>query len=568
MTKKIFKSVLLTACAVLALCTVFMLAMLNQYAGTQVRQELSGEAALAARGIEESGEGYFDGLSPDNRITWVSADGTVLYDSAADAAALPNHGDREEIREALQSGTGYSERYSVTMSQKTVYYALRIFDGSVVRISKEQTTVWMTVLDHLGIVLAIAAAIVLLSVAIAVAVSRKIVRPINNIDPEHPVIDVKYQEISPLLQKIRRQNLLIDRQMTDLRRRQEELRAITENMSEGLILTDEKGAVLFNNSSALRLLGLKSESDWAADMAPERAEVFRTAVRKASAGSHCEMRMEADGKIYQLLANPVTVEGKISGAVVILLDVTEKEQRENMRREFTSNVSHELRTPLTSIYGIADMMVSGIVRSEDMRKFAGDIFSEAGRLIALVNDIIRLSQLDENAAPAEFAPVELYAAAKDTAARLSAIAAGKDVAISVGGEKLTVRGDRAVIGEMLYNLCDNAVKYNRPGGTVTVTVENRGGRAAVVVADTGIGIPKEHLSRIYERFYRVDKSHSKAIGGTGLGLSIVKHGALVHGAEITTESTVGKGTTITVLFPAKLTLPDGTGSCAPSEKEI
>ena len=551
MTKKIFKSVLLTSCAVLLLCTVFTLALLSQYAGTQVREELSGEAALAARGIEESGAGYFSGLTPDNRITWVAADGTVLYDSAEDSATLPNHGDREEIREALQTGTGYSERYSVTMSEKTIYYALRIFDGSVVRISKEQTTVWMTLLDHLGIVLLIAASIVLLSVGIAVVVSRKIVRPINNIDLEHPVIDVKYQEISPLLQKIRRQNLLIDRQMSDLRRRQEELRAITENMSEGLILTDERGTVLFNNSSALRLLGLTPTSDWTADMPPERAEIFRTAVRKATSGNHCEIRMEADGKTYQLLANPVTVEGKVSGAVLVLLDVTEKEQRETMRREFTSNVSHELKTPLTSIYGIADMMVSGIVREGDMRKFAGDIYSEAGRLITLVNDIIRLSQLDEDAAPAEFAPVDLYAAAMDTASRLSGIAAEQGITLSVTGGKQTVRGDRAVIGEMLYNLCDNAIKYNKPGGTVTVTVENRDGRAAVVVADTGIGIPKEHLSRIYERFYRVDKSHSKAIGGTGLGLSIVKHGALLHGAEILTESTVGQGTTITILFPAK-----------------
>jgi len=568
MTKKIFKSILLTSCAVLLLCMVFMLALLNQYAGTQVREELSGEASLAARGIEESGAGYFEGLTSDNRITWVAADGTVLYDSAVDSATLPNHGDREEIREALQTGTGYSERYSVTMSEKTVYYALRIFDGSVVRISKEQTTVWMMLLDHPGIALLIAAAIVLLSVGIAMVVSRKIVRPINNIDLEHPVIDVKYQEISPLLQKIRRQNLLIDRQMADLRRRQEELRAITENMSEGLILTDERGTVLFNNSSALRLLGLTPASDWTADMPPERAEIFRTAVRKATSGNHCEIRMEADGKTYQLLANPVTVEGKVSGAVLVLLDVTEKEQREIMRREFTSNVSHELKTPLTSIYGIADMMVSGIVREGDMRKFAGDIYSEAGRLITLVNDIIRLSQLDEDAAPAEFAPVDLYAAAMDTASRLSGIAAEQGITLSVTGGKQTVRGDRAVIGEMLYNLCDNAVKYNKPGGTVTVTVENRDGRAAVVVADTGIGIPKEHLSRIYERFYRVDKSHSKAIGGTGLGLSIVKHGALLHGAELVTESTVGQGTTITVLFPAKLTVSAGAYPCAVPEKEI
>ena len=549
MTKRISRSILLVAFAAFAVCFAFMIYAQYRTARTAAFERLRVEASYVRYEIERDGDAYFDAPAlTSDRITHVAPDGTVLYDSAAAASELENHALRREIADALETGVGQSERRSDTLGVTTVNYAVRLADGSVLRVSTGRQTLGALLISMLAPAAALVALVALCGVALASTISARIVAPINEIDPENPDIDERYPEIAPLLHKISRQNELIRKQLADMKRHQEEFRAITENMDEGFLLIDKKTDILSYNASALRLLGRGRTGENGSVFALNRAPSFRAAVGEALSGRHNEKTLETDGRIYTLIANPVTENGQTDGAVIVILDVTEKRQREQMRREFTSNVSHEMKTPLTSIYGISEMLMNDLVKPEDVHRFAEDIHKESGRMISLIDDTIKLSQLDEESIPYEREDVDLYAVAEETVARMMPEAAKHNVTLTLAGETHIIRGIRTILGEIVSNLCDNAIKYNRDGGSVHVSVTAENGKTVLTVADTGIGIPKEHLDRVFERFYRVDKSHSREIGGTGLGLSIVKHGAAYHGAEVRIDSTVGVGTTVTILF--------------------
>ncbi len=487
----------------------------------------------------------------ENRITYIAADGTVLFDNKANVAQMENHNDREEVRAARESGNGSAVRESSTISKLTVYCARQIADGCVVRVSGTMDTVLGVILGMWWEVLLAFLAAAAVSGGIAALVARAVVKPINAIDLKNPDIAESYGEIAPLLHRIKEQNAEIDAKIAELSRSREEFALITENMSEGFIITDSRTEVLSYNKAALDILGADggTEAQTHSVLALNRSESFRRAVETALLGSRSEQELTLGERVYQLISTPVWSDGNVNGAVLIILDITEKESREELRREFTSNVSHELKTPLTTIYGIADMIVGGIVKPEDIGRFAGDIRDEAKRLIALIEDIIKLSQLDENRFPDTKERVDILSLAELAASRLKTAAEQKHVTINVSGARAEYTGMTSVLEEMIYNLLDNAVKYNREGGRADIAVEDAPDSVTVTVTDTGIGIPADSIGRVFERFYRVDKSHSRRIGGTGLGLSIVKHGAALHGGTVTISSAEGAGTAV------KLTLP-------------
>ena len=550
MTAKLFRTSMAVAVSVMVLSIALFMGMLYQYFSDQMMTELESETWLVSRGVELDGMDYLNGLHTTSRVTWVAADGTVLYDNEADASTMENHADREEIREALTSETGTAQRFSSTLSEQTLYVTQRLSDGTVIRLASAQKTVGLLLISMIQPILIILVLSLLLSAVLASRLSKGLLKPILSLDLEHPEDCDTYDELTPLLSRLKRQNDTIQQQMNLLKQRQTEFAALTDNMSEGFLLLDRQGHVLSHNSGALRLLGVEEPEGEVNVLVLNREEPFRQAVDEALSGKRSQQMLHLNGRYCKLLANPVLADGKPAGAVLVLLDVTEQEQRDELRREFTANVSHELKTPLTSISGIAEIMQSGMVKPEDIQSFAGDIYQEAQRLIALVEDIIRLSRLDEGAESLEREPVNLLSIAQDVARRLDSAAQKAGVTLKVMGLSVEVRGIPSVLDEMVYNLCDNAIKYNHPGGTVNVTVAPADdGSAEVTVEDTGIGIPVEDQSRVFERFYRVDKSHSKEIGGTGLGLSIVKHGASLHGAQIHMDSQVGRGTSVQLLFP-------------------
>lgn len=550
MTAKLFRTSMAVAVSVMVLSIALFMGMLYQYFSDQMMTELESETWLVSRGVELDGMDYLNGLHTTSRVTWVAADGTVLYDNEADASTMENHADREEIREALTSETGTAQRFSSTLSEQTLYVTQRLSDGTVIRLASAQKTVGLLLISMIQPILIILVLSLLLSAVLASRLSKGLIKPILSLDLEHPEDCETYDELTPLLSRLKRQNDTIQQQMNLLKQRQTEFAALTDNMSEGFLLLDRQGHVLSHNSGALRLLGVEELEGEVNVLVLNREEPFRQAVDEALSGKRSQQMLHLNGRYCKLLANPVLADGKPAGAVLVLLDVTEQEQRDELRREFTANVSHELKTPLTSISGIAEIMQSGMVKPEDIQSFAGDIYQEAQRLIALVEDIIRLSRLDEGAESLERVPVNLLSLAQDVARRLDSAAQKAGVTLKVMGRSVEVTGISSVLDEMVYNLCDNAIKYNHPGGTVNVTVApTDDGSAEVTVEDTGIGIPVEDQSRVFERFYRVDKSHSKEIGGTGLGLSIVKHGASLHGAQIHMDSQVGRGTSVQLLFP-------------------
>lgn len=550
MTAKLFRTSMAVAVSVMVLSIALFMGMLYQYFSDQMMTELESETWLVSRGVELDGMDYLNGLHTTSRVTWVAADGTVLYDNEADASTMENHADREEIREALTSETGTAQRFSSTLSEQTLYVTQRLSDGTVIRLASAQKTVGLLLISMIQPILIILVLSLLLSAVLASRLSKGLIKPILSLDLEHPEDCETYDELTPLLSRLKRQNDTIQQQMNLLKQRQTEFAALTDNMSEGFLLLDRQGHVLSHNSGALRLLGVEEPEGEVNVLVLNREEPFRQAVDEALSGKRSQQMLHLNGRYCKLLANPVLADGKPAGAVLVLLDVTEQEQRDELRREFTANVSHELKTPLTSISGIAEIMQSGMVKPEDIQSFAGDIYQEAQRLIALVEDIIRLSRLDEGAESLERESVNLLSVAQDVARRLDSAAQKAGVTLKVMGLSVEVRGIPSVLDEMVYNLCDNAIKYNHPGGTVNVTVApTNDGSAEVTVEDTGIGIPVEDQSRVFERFYRVDKSHSKEIGGTGLGLSIVKHGASLHGAQIHMDSQVGRGTSVQLLFP-------------------
>lgn len=551
MTKKIFRSFMLSAVAVLLAGVVIVMTCLYSYFAFVQESQLQDQLQLAAAAVETEGTDYLKGLTADRyRLTWIAADGSVLCDTKRDAESLENHGDRLEVREALRTGSGSSTRYSSTLLEKTSYYAQRMPDGSVLRISVSRATVGMLVLGMLPAILLAAAAALVLSGLLAGRLSRRITAPLNALDLEHPLENDTYEELSPLLCRINVQRQQIDRQLTDLRRRSDEFRQITSHMQEGLVLLNESGAVLSINAAACRVFGT-SESCLGQDfLTVDRGRDVSDALASAMDAGHSEVRVQRLGRIYQFDISRIQSGPDTLGAVLLAFDITQQETAEQSRREFTANVSHELKTPLQGIIGSAELIENGLVKQEDLPRFVGHIRREAQRLVALIGDIIRLSQLDEGD-PLPWERVDVSALCRDIAADLRDKSGKSGTAITVEGPEIPVEGVRRLLYETVYNLCDNAIQYNVPGGSVRVTVTDRGDSAAISVADTGIGIAPEHQSRVFERFYRVDKSHSKASGGTGLGLSIVKHAVAYHHGTLDLESQPGKGTTITVTIPKK-----------------
>ena len=549
MTKKIFQSILLVAGCVLLASLLIIVGFLYDYFGGVEKNQLRDELSLAAAAVEDGGTDYLSQLTADRyRLTWIAADGSVLYDTKTNAESLENHASRAEVSQALATGTGESTRYSSTLMEKTMYYAQRLDDGTVLRISISRATVGMIAVGMIQPLLIVLIVALILSGLLARRLSRRIVDPLNSLDLEHPLDNDAYEELSPLLKRIHHQHVEIQTQLRELREKTDEFTQITGSMREGLVLLDEHGSILSINAAAQALFGADAQCVGRDFLTIERSHEISTAIQAAAADGHSEVRAERAGRVYQFDISRITSDGKFLGTVILAFDITEQEFAERNRREFTANVSHELKTPLQGIIGSAELIENGMVKPEDLPRFVGHIHAEAARLVTLIDDIIRLSQLDEgDAMPTE--PVDLLAVSQEAAENLHDAAAARNVTVSVTGQPAVLPGVRRLIYEIVYNLCDNAIKYNRDGGRVDVTVAADAGGSSITVADTGIGIAPEHQARVFERFYRVDKSHSKASGGTGLGLSIVKHAVQYHHGRIELESTPGTGTTIRVVFP-------------------
>lgn len=549
MTFRIFRNSLLVGVGALLACTALFLSIMYGYSERLVFKELAGEAQCISAGLEGMGDSYLDKLQTASRITIIKSDGTVVFDNVADASQMENHSNREEIREALADGVGQSIHFSRTLLEKTLYYAVKLDDGRVLRISATQDSVFSLLFDaalpFIGSVILVLA----LSGLFASRLAKSITKPINSLDPENPEKFSVYSELEPLVNRLREQKRTIRKQLDELSRSQREFAAITENMSEGFILIDNKRQILSGNKSGLDAIGTDGSGrtktisrSWC------RIELCG-AVDVALTGERRETLLSGDEQTVQVIASPVVSNGQINGAVLLIMDVTEREQRETLRREFTANVSHELKTPLTSISGFAELMKEGIVPPDKVKEFAADIYTESRRLIALVDDIIKLSRLDENTPQPEREEVDLYELSDDILENIRPAAEKRSIKLSLDGEHIKIKGVWRILNEVVFNLCDNAIKYNRDGGEVKIRLERTATEIKLSVSDTGIGIPYVLQSRIFERFYRVDKSHSRGVSGTGLGLSIVKHGAQYHGARVELESEPGKGSKFTVIFP-------------------
>ena len=548
MTNKIFRSIISVAMVVLVASLFIASSFLYDYFNRSQVNQLKEELSLVAENVDKVGTEYFENFdSSIFRFTLVSSDGSVLYDSQAKAGEMENHLEREEISEALKDGSGSSARYSSTLTERTFYEATRLENGNILRISVSQITVGALILGMLPAI----CAIILISVVVALIMSHKmataIVKPLNKLDLENPTEIETYEELTPILTKINKQHKQITRQMQDLRRMSDEFEQITNSMNEGLVLLDDKGTTLSINAAAKKLFGVDSDVVGRNFLTVDRSADMRHAIEKALKGKHGEFREERNGNEYQFVVNHTESEGKTVGVVILCFDVTETAFAERNRKEFTANVSHELKTPLQSIIGSAELLENGLVKPEDTERFVGNIKKEASRLVALINDIIRLSQLDEDSEPATES-VDLYELSKEVIEVLSVSAAKRQVNLELKGESCIIKGIRRYLYEIIYNLCDNAIRYNKENGKVIIDVSQKDGNTVLSVTDTGIGIPVEHQSRIFERFYRVDKSHSKETGGTGLGLSIVKHAVGYHNGTIKLDSKVNEGTVITVTF--------------------
>ncbi len=547
MTSKIFRSVFYTSIIVLLLSMILIMGMLYGFFEQQLEAELKSEADYIQYAIEENKNGFFADFKQNNkRVTLIDKDGTVLADTEADVALMDNHSGREEFIAALENGAGTSTRYSKTLTEKTIYYARRLTDGTVLRISTTQYSLLTIMLGLAQPMLVIFIIIFILSLVLSSKVSKSIIKPINSIDLDNVGEAETYEELSPLLLKILHQKKMIDKQVSEAKHNQEEFRLITENMSEGFIVIDEDEKILSYNSAVLKLLNSQITDNNVLSL--NRTREFRDTVTSALNGKKHMGILECNDKMCNLIANPVKENDKIVGAVMVIIDVTETAKAESIRREFTANVSHELKTPLTSISGFAELLKEGNVPNDTVVDFSNTIYSEAQRLISLVNDIIKISALDEKSDYFMLENIELDGLTREIVDELKPAADKKNVKFSIDGENAVINGARQIIYEMVYNLCDNAIKYNKDNGRVNIHIENLKDCVTFEISDTGIGIPEDSVNRVFERFYRVDKSRSKAEGGTGLGLSIVKHGAIYHDAEIAIESVVDKGTTITLRF--------------------
>ena len=549
MTSKIFQSIFSAALAVLLASLIIITGVLYQYFGTMQESQLRDELCFAAEATQRLGEGYLKTLDSERyRLTWVGADGTVIFDSHADAASMENHASREEIREALVSGTGSSTRQSATLTEQTIYEATRLNDGSVLRISVSRVTALVLVLGMLQPIAVVLVIALVLSAWLAHRMAKRVVEPLNKLNLEKPMENDVYEEISPLLHRIHAQHREIKIQMNALKRKQDEFEQITGNMKEALVLLDHTGRIVSINPAAKALFGAGSSCVGADFLAIDRKQNMRMALDEANAKGHAGFRSKKNGREYQFDLSRIDSGGNNHGMVVLAFDITEQVNAEVHRQEFTANVSHELKTPLQSIIGSAELMENGIVKEEDIPRFIGHIRKEASRLVFLIDDIIRLSQLDEGAEmPRE--DVSLRVLSEEVCETLADAAKLKDVSLEVTGDDGMINGVRRLLYEVVYNLCDNAIKYNHPGGKVEIAVAWQQDAVQIRVSDTGIGIAPEHQDKVFERFYRVDKSHSKQSGGTGLGLSIVKHAVQYHHGKITVESELNKGTAISVVFP-------------------
>lgn len=548
MRKRVFGSIFLTALVTLVVTVSLLLVAVHSGLTQDLQERLSNEcnyiatatAAGDAQELQRIGSVYAD------RITLVGADGTVLYDNERDATEMENHASRPEIAEALEKGVGESSRLSDTLAEQTYYYAIRLADGTVLRVASTADSAFGALSTASPWIVLIVLLALLVAAVLASWLTHVFLEPIVTLDLHEPLKNDAYDELSPLLHRMDKQNHKIASQLGELKRRQAEFDDITARMDEGLVLFSAQGDILFANR-AVRALFPKDSATGGYMTLCRDAEYIRV-VEEALGGESTHGRMEKDGRVYSLTASSVAGEGQGHAAVLFVVDITAREQAERQRQEFTANVSHELKTPLTSIMGFAEIMENGIVRPEDIGRFAGKIRSEAMRLLTLIEDIIRLSRLDEGA-PVPFEPVELSALCGTVRDRLTHKAAENKITLHVKGAPVTVSGQRRTLEQMIFNLADNAIAYNKPHGSVTLETGEENGAPFVRVSDTGIGIAPADQPRVFERFYRVDKSHSKQTGGTGLGLSIVKHGAALHHAQIDLRSTLGEGTEITLRFP-------------------
>lgn len=551
MTKKIFHSILLVACTVLLACYLVILTSLNDYFTSLRKSQLKTQLSFASTAVEDEGIEYLKNLeNGEYRLTLIDTDGTVLYDTNADAATMENHSDRREFQEAFLSGYGESHRYSRTLTEQTYYFAKKLSDDRVLRISTSQVTIVSLLLGMLQPLLVITFLAILLSVFLAKRASRNLVKPLNNLDLNDPLSNDVYEELSPLLRHMAQQNKQIALQMDELSRSQNEFNAITSNMSEGLIVLNKDGVVVSLNTAARKIFEAEEDSIGKDFLTIDRTPEISRAIKETLSGKKQELEYEKNGRNYDLCINQIVEKDEVIGVLLLAIDNTEKIQAEQNRREFTANVSHELKTPLQSIIGSADLIESGLVKPEDMPRFIGHIKTDAARLVSLVSDIIRLSQLDENT-EMNWENVDALSVAKEALEMVGPIAESRNISLTIKGEPAPLTSVHKLLYDIIYNLCDNAVKYNKEGGFVKVDVKTAGDKVQVAVSDNGVGIAPADQSRVFERFYRVDKSHSRESGGTGLGLSIVKHAVAYLKGSIFLESTLGKGTTITVSFPAE-----------------
>lgn len=552
MTKRIFRAICTVAICVFLVSAVFIMGVLYEDFSNMQQDQLRIQLELAAQGVANEGIGYFDDLHTDvYRMTWVSGDGTVLYDTGSDAASMDSHLNREEIDEAMHEGYGESSRYSDTLTERLFYMAKRLPDGTVLRLAGAHDTVWVLFLGIIQAVAVAAALAVLLSLVLAFRLSKAIVRPLNELNLEKPQMNKEYQELQPLLDRIDSQQQQLQQQSFKIQRKRDEFHAVTGNMKEGLVLLNEQGIILSINQAASELLAISSYCIGKDILMLNNSMELQELLRQAKSGGHPHAPMRVGELEYQVNASPVMSEGAVAGIVLLIFDITEKQKAEQMRREFTANVSHELKTPLHSISGYAELLKDGIVRPDDTILFSKRIYAEVQRMIALVDDIINLSHLDEGAEELPWEDTDLYGLAETVLQRLMQEAQTAGVSVTLTGTAAVLHGVPQLLEGIIYNLCDNAIKYNRPGGSVSVEVKDAEDQVILTVSDTGIGIPQEHRERVFERFYRVDKSHSKEVGGTGLGLSIVKHSARLHNAVIDLYSVAEGGTTVTVSFPKR-----------------
>lgn len=549
MTKRIFRNILTVSVAVLLVCITCVSYVLYGYFGELIEKELKEEALILSQEVQKDETFLEDIKNVNNRITLIDSDGTVLFDSSADAGDMENHADREEIVNAEKEGEAYVVRYSDTLATKTVYYAVKLDDGNILRIAQEQSMTALLLKGIIGPFVVIMIAIVILASILSRKIAEKIVEPVNNMDLSNEEAEEPYSELAPLVKKIRSQSRHITMQLDEMKRRQNEFTAITENMSEGFLLIDKGMEILSYNKAVIDLLGDSASEKPHTALELNRSAGFRHSVDEALSGRHNEQPLEIKNRHYNIIANPVTEKDEIVGAVIIIVDVTEKEQRDKLRREFTSNVSHELKTPLTTIYGVSDMMAEGIVKQADVKTFGQNIKEESGRMIDLIDDIIKLSRLDEDSFPEQTAPIDLMEISQSVMERLSIKADAKNVKMYLEGEHGIIDGVPSLCSEIVYNLCDNAIKYNRENGSVIISINDLNEGVTLTVEDTGIGIPFQYRDRIFERFFRVDESHCQQVDGTGLGLSIVKHAVSHMGGTIVVESAEGIGTKMIVTFP-------------------